>query len=143
MVRDRSTSPEDGIRRTIALFCHRTDAGDYDGWADLFTQDGRFRVLGGSFVGRAALRLFIADDQPPERRGMHLTTDSVIDLRGDVADVRSNFVFIAAGETGSVIVASGRYQDVMVPVGDEWLFREREAVLVGPVTTQPWGRRRP
>ena len=96
-------------------------------------------MLGQEHHGPEALRAFIEDDQPPERRGLHLTTDSVIRFVGKEAHVRSNFVFLAAGRNASMIVAAGRYLDILVKCGDEWLFREREAVLVGPVASGPWG----
>ena len=135
-----AASIEDKIRSTIAEFCHCTDSGDFDRWVELFTEDGRFRLGGREHVGRAALRAFIADDQPPARRGMHLTTDSVIRIAENRAEVRSNFLFIAAGATAGVVVAAGRYLDVLVPSGDAWLFQSREAELVLPVATQSWGK---
>jgi len=75
-------SAEEQIRRTIAEYCHFTDLGDYDRWVGLFTEDGAFHMFGQSYVGHAVLRAFIMGDQPPERRGLHLTTDSVIKRRG-------------------------------------------------------------
>lgn len=134
-------SAEDQIRRTIAEYCHFTDLGDYDRWVALFTEDGAFHMFGQSHVGHAVLRAFIEDDQPPERRGLHLTTDSVIQRRGDVAEVSSNFLFIASGDDAGVLVAAGRYHDILVPSGDRWLFREREAELIGPTATRTWGPR--
>jgi 3-phenylpropionate/cinnamic acid dioxygenase small subunit len=132
-------SAEDQIRRALARYCHHTDDGNYDEWVDLFTPDGSFHMFGQSHVGHTALRLFIEDDQPPHRRGLHLTTDSVINFRDGAAEVRSNFIFIASGETASVVVAAGRYHDILLPGDGRWLFQEREAVLVGPTATQAWG----
>jgi SnoaL-like domain len=79
---------EEKIRFTIAEYCHRTDGGDFDGWVKLFAEDGAFRMFGNEVVGHAALRAFIARDQPPELRGLHLTTDSAITLQGDRAKVQ-------------------------------------------------------
>ena len=132
-------SDEEKIRYTIAEYCHRTDLGDHDGWVKLFAEHGRFRMFGEEQVGHTALRAFIAADQPPDKRGLHLTTDSAIRIDGDRATVRSNFIFVAAGDAAGVLVASGRYLDLLVRQGDAWLFEEREAVLVGPVATQRWG----
>ena len=132
---------EEKIRFTLAQYCHRTDRGDFDGWVELFTQDGTFCMFGREVVGHAALRAFIERDQPPELRGLHLTTDSAITLQGARATVRSNFIFVAGGETAGVVVAAGRYLDTLVPRGDAWLFERREAELVLPVATQRWGTR--
>ena len=130
-------SAEERIRHTLARFAHCTDAGDYDAWVSLFAEDGRFRMAGREHVGHAALRAFIEDDQPPGRRGLHLSTDSVIRIEGGTSRVRSNFMFIAHGPDGPVLVAIGRYLDILVPHGDKWLFREREAILEGPRTRRP------
>jgi 3-phenylpropionate/cinnamic acid dioxygenase small subunit len=133
------SSIEEKIRFTIAEYCHRTDQGDFDGWVELFTEDACFRLLGQDVVGRKALRDFIGRDQPIEMRGLHLVTDSAITLKGDSAEVRSNFLFVAGGDAAGVVVTAGRYLDVLVPVGDAWLFKLRETELVLPVATQPWG----
>jgi len=132
-------SREEKIRRTIAEYCHFTDSGDFDNWVRLFVEDGSFCMFGQSHTGHAALRAFIEDDQPPHRRGLHLTTDSVIDFDADRARVRSNFIFIAAGDTAGVVAAGGIYHDILVPRGERWLFQEREAVLFAPPASQPWG----
>ncbi|MEW9855438.1 nuclear transport factor 2 family protein [Novosphingobium sp. M1R2S20] len=132
-------TPEDQIRKALAEYCHHTDTGDYDRWVGLFVEDGAFHMFGRSHVGHPALRAFIEDDQPPHRRGLHLTTDSVIELEGGTAKVLSNFIFIASGDSAAVVVAAGRYHDVLVSRNGRWLFQEREAVLVGPTATQNWG----
>jgi SnoaL-like domain len=99
---------EEKIRFTIAEYCHRTDSGDFEGWVKLFAEDGGFRMFGNEVLGHAALRAFIEQDQPPELRGLHLTTDSAITLQGDSAKVRSNFIFVAGGDEAGVVVAAGR-----------------------------------
>jgi 3-phenylpropionate/cinnamic acid dioxygenase small subunit len=136
------SSTEEKIRFTIAEYCHRTDQGDFDGWVALFTEDGCFRMPGVEVTGREALRAFIGRDQPPEMRGLHLVTDSAITLGRDSAEVRSNFLFVAGGDAAGVVVTGGRYLDLLVPVGDAWLFKLRETELVLPVASQPWGSNR-
>src|ERR1700720_2463951 len=87
--RTRTTmTAEEKIRFAIAEYCHRTDSGDFDGWVKLFAEDGTFRMFGNEVVGHAPLRAFIAQDQSPELRGLHLTTVSAITLQGDRAKVR-------------------------------------------------------
>jgi SnoaL-like domain len=133
------SSIEEKIRFTIAEYCHRTDQGDFDAWVELFTEDGCFRMPGVEVTGHEALRAFIGRDQPIEMRGLHLVTDSAITLKDDSAEVRSNFLFVAGGDAAGVVVTGGRYLDLLVPVGDDWLFKLRETELVLPVATQPWG----
>lgn len=105
----------------------------------LFADDGCIVLMGQEHRGHAALRAFIEADQPPELRGMHLTTDSVIDIAGEEARITSNFIFVAAGTTASVIVAAGRYHDILVSRNGKWLFARRETELVGPIASEPWG----
>jgi 3-phenylpropionate/cinnamic acid dioxygenase small subunit len=136
---DAQPAREELIRRTLAEYCHFTDAGDFDDWVNLFTENGSFCIFGQSHTGHAALRAFIEDDQPPHRRGLHLTTDSIIRFDGNCARVRSNFLFVAAGDTAGIVAAAGLYHDVLVPSGDRWLFQEREAVLFAPPASRPWG----
>jgi len=134
-----AASAEEKIRRTIARFCHFTDKGEFDNWVRLFAEDGCFVLMDQEHRGHAALRSFIELDQPPELRGLHLTTDSVIEIAVREAKVISNFIFVADGKTASVVVAAGRYHDILVEVGEEWLFARRETELVGSVATEPWG----
>ena len=132
-------SAEEKIRRTIARFCHFTDKGDFDNWVRLFADDGCFVLMGQEHRGHAALRAFIELDQPPELRGLHLTTDSVIEIADGKAKVSSNFIFVADGRTASLVVAGGHYHDILVEVGEEWLVARRETELVGSVASEPWG----
>ena len=132
-------SAEEKIRQTIARFCHFTDKGDFDNWVRLFAEDGCIVLMEQEHRGHAALRAFIELDQPPELRGMHLTTDSVIEIAGNEAKVSSNFIFLAEGKTASIVVAAGRYHDTLVAIGEEWLFARRETELVGPVASEPLG----
>jgi 3-phenylpropionate/cinnamic acid dioxygenase small subunit len=134
-----TASAEKKIRRTIARFCHFTDRGDFDNWVRLFSDNGCFVLMGQEHRGHAALRAFIELDQPPELRGLHLTTDSIIEIAGGEAKVSSNFIFVADGRTASLVVAAGRYHDILVEVGEEWLFARRETELVGSVASEPWG----
>lgn len=130
----------ESIRRTLAEFCHFTDAGDFDRWVDLFAPGGSMVLLGETYTGREALRAFIEQDQPPESRGLHITTDSVVDVDGDRAHVLSNFLFIAATPSGPAIIAAGQYIDELVRSGERWLFAEREATLFAPPRIDgPWG----
>lgn len=132
-------SAEEKIRHTLARFCHLTDTGDFDNWVRLFADQGCFVLLDKVYQGHAELRAFIEEDQPPELRGMHLTTDSVIEITEGEARVSSNFLFVAAGRTANVVVVTGRYHDVLVPCGEEWLFARRETEIVGSVASEPWG----
>ncbi len=134
-----TVSEHDHIRRTLADFCHVTDSGDFEAWVNLFTDDGEFHLLGQTFRGAQALREFIAQDQPPERRGVHLTTDSQINVDGGVAQAISKFVFIASTADGPLVVTGGTYHDELVRAADRWLFHSRECVLALAPRASGWG----
>jgi hypothetical protein len=77
------------IRRTLAIYCHRCDDGDFAGLVDQFTPDGSFSYVGEVVSGRERLREWFESRQPPERRGRHLTTNTVVDIDGDRAHALS------------------------------------------------------
>jgi hypothetical protein len=97
-------------------------------------------MLGHEICGRESLRRFIESDQPAGRRGLHLTTGTIIALSEGRAEICSNFLFLAAGDTAGVVVTAGRYRDMLEPCEGEWLFADREATLVFPVASQRWGQ---
>jgi 3-phenylpropionate/cinnamic acid dioxygenase small subunit len=119
------------IRRTLALYCQFCDDGRFDEWEELFVDDAVFRVLGRSYEGRAALRDFIETGQPPDRRGKHICANSVIDLEGDRALARTDYLFVGRVPDGLAVTSVGRYHDVLVRDGAVWRFATREIVFMG------------
>jgi 3-phenylpropionate/cinnamic acid dioxygenase small subunit len=128
---DQPMSDEESVRRTLALYCQLCDDGRFDEWADLYTDDARFSVLGGHHDGRAAIRAFIEAGQPPERRGKHVCANPVVEVRGDEASARTDYVFVARADGGFAITSAGRYHDRLVRDGDRWRFAERRIVFLG------------
>ncbi len=129
-------SDEEGIRRTLALYSQLCDDGRFDEFGQLFTADAVFRVLGREHVGRDAIEAFMASAQPPEARGRHITSNTVIELEreADIAGVTTDYLFVAAMPSGGgfAITSVGRYHDEMVRgPHDEWLFSSREIVFLG------------
>jgi 3-phenylpropionate/cinnamic acid dioxygenase small subunit len=120
------------IRRTLVTYCHRCDDGDFDGLVDQFTPDGSFSYRDEVVPGHERLRAWFEGKQPPERRGKHLTTNTVIDIDGDRAHALSDFVFLRVpeGATDPVIVVAGRYRDEFHRVGDRWLIDRREVQVM-------------
>jgi 3-phenylpropionate/cinnamic acid dioxygenase small subunit len=127
------TTPEEGVRRTLAEYCQLCDEGRFDEWAELFTADARFAVMGRVYVGREAIKAFIEAGQPPERRGKHLCANPVIDIDpgGTRARVVTDYVFVGRSGGAFAITSVGRYHDTMVEVGGRWRFETREIVFLG------------
>lgn len=121
---------KDAIREVLAEYCFRLDAGRFDDMAALFTEDGTWETAFGSATGRAAiaghardLRVRAGDNRP---RAVHLTTNIVVRLAGDTAEVQSNWTTVQNSPEGPKIGSAGGYADRMVKQGDKWLLRHRK-----------------
>jgi len=119
---------QEAIRRTIAQYAHFCDDGRFDEWADLYTDDCRFSVMGQTYEGREATKAFIVKGQPPEQRGKHVCFNSVIDVDGDRALARTDYLFL---NKEMAVTNAGRYHDVLVRDGARWRFAERRIVFMG------------
>jgi 3-phenylpropionate/cinnamic acid dioxygenase small subunit len=121
---------EAAIRRTLALYCHSVDDGRFDDLALCFAPDAVVEVGGERVRGLEAIKAWLAKAQPPERRGRHVTTNSVIDVDGEErARATSDFLFVSVGPSGPVVTASGRYRDTFRVVDGAWLLASRAIVL--------------
>jgi SnoaL-like domain len=113
----------EAISMLLASYCTRMDRVDAEGWADLFTEDGRFFALGRSFDGRARLERLAREAD----RGVHLVGPPVIDVDGERATAQQNFVFVLQVDHGMRI---GWYDDELVRTSDGWRFRSRRCTFV-------------
>ena len=130
---------KDAIREVLAEYCFALDGGRYDDMAALFTEDGTWDTAFGAATGRAAIAAQARDiranrtqegagDNRP--RAVHLTTNIVIALAGDEAEVRSNWTVVQNSpensDGGPKIGSGGGYADQMVKQQGRWLFRYRK-----------------
>lgn len=141
---DPSRDVED-VRRTLALYCQLCDDGRFDEFALLFTEDAEFRVMGRTYAGRDGVKDFMAAAQPPERRGKHVATNSVIDVYPESMTARAwtDYIFVArdpaadGGGAGFIVQSVGRYHDTLVREDDGvWRFVSREIVFMGEGTAE-------
>ena len=121
---------KDAIREVLAEYCFRLDGGRYDEMAALFNADGTWDTAFGAATGPAAIaqqardiRARAGENRP---RAVHLTTNIVIALHGDEAEVRSNWTVVQNSPDGPKIGSGGGYADRMVKQGGNWLFRYRK-----------------
>jgi len=92
------------IRRLKHEYCHAVDAGNYDEWVALFTEDGTFERDGAAPIeGRRALREMITGefDESFEYTA-HVVTNPVIDIDGDVATGRWYVTLVYEQPDGTV-----------------------------------------
>ena len=120
---------KDAIREVLAQYCFALDGGRFDDMAACFTEDGTWHTAFGKATGRAAIAEFAAGlraHRPgPTPRTIHHVTNVVIALDGDTAKVRSNWTTVQNSPNGPKIGSGGAYDDAMVKVTGQWLFRYR------------------
>jgi uncharacterized protein (TIGR02246 family) len=120
-------SDKDEIRELLARYCFALDAGDFQAMAAPFTADGVWETAFGTGTGRDGI---VAQAESiatgPRPRRVHLTTNIVIDLVGEMATVQSNWALIQNAPNGPMIGSGGAYTDRLVKVGGKWFFKHRK-----------------
>lgn len=119
---------KDAIREVLAKYCFCLDAGKFEEMAALFTDDGTWHTDFGKGEGHAGIiehALSLRAGNTPRPRGVHLTTNVVIELDGNRARVQSNWVVAQNSDAGPAISSAGGYSDDMVKQNGRWLFRYR------------------
>jgi uncharacterized protein (TIGR02246 family) len=119
---------DNAVRRTLAQYCQALDDGRFDDWADLFTDDVVFTVMGHRLEGPDAVRAFVEPTQQADARGRHMLSEPVIDLDGDTARVTTDYAFIAPNHR---VTSAGRYHDELRREPDRWRIAVREIVFLG------------
>lgn len=116
----------------LATYSMTCDDGRFDEFALLFAADAEFHVMGQVHRGRDAIVAFMEEALPPERRGRHMTSSSLIDIdeSGDRARGLTDYVFVGRAGGQYAITSVGRYHDDFVRDRDgEWRFSRREIVF--------------
>ena len=119
---------KDAIRELIARYCFLIDGTRYDEWAQTFSEDAVFEVVGMfKFEGRQAIREF-ANNIPLNAQGSpgfkHCTLNEIIEVAGERAKAQCYILLIREGQPLHVDIA-GRYYDTLVKRGGQWLFQRR------------------
>ena len=120
------------IRDTLARYNWSGDALRLDELAQTFCEDGELELRGGGRSGRAAIVELLggavaAPNATAQASGVkrivrhNVTNIRFTDVRPDEARVACYFTVVT--EIG--LDHYGRYRDVFVPVGDDWLIRHR------------------
>jgi hypothetical protein len=120
---------KDAIREVLAEYCFRLDDGRFAEMAALFTETGTWDTAFGRATGRTAiaeLARSLREGAGVRPRGIHLVTNISIALDGASARVRSNWTVAQNSPEGPAIGSGGAYQDELVKVGGQWLFRYRK-----------------
>ena len=132
------------IQRVITDYSAHLDARDYDGYVNLFTEDGVWQNGDTRREGRAEIRAMLTglfgepDPDFVNLSSFHQIGNFEIDVDGDTARAKSRFVFVWRGEGGAPTPAlSGQYHDELVRVAGEWKITPRVDHTVMP-TSEEW-----
>jgi ketosteroid isomerase-like protein len=114
------------IRRVLAQYCFATDSGDTEAWLATFTDDiiwegGAF----GRFSGKVEARAYHAASAGSAVNFRHFTTNSIIDVEGGQARVRSYVQVFDQSGASPVLAFSGLYADVFEKSDGGWRIKGR------------------
>jgi hypothetical protein len=135
MLQDRAMIEDIMSRYEFAL-----DSGDADTYGALFTEDGVLASGRSEEKGRAALVKSVADLSArfraaappagtPPRKVIHSYSNLVLDVKGDKATAKSNWVEVWNIKAGVPEVGgAGQYSDTLVRKDGKWYFSRREIV---------------
>jgi ketosteroid isomerase-like protein len=147
------------IRELVERSVRAIDDGDAAALADLFEDDGVLQLAGTVFAGRVSLLAMFGGgtDRPRwtepgglllQPGSMHLTTNPVIDVDGDLATAESDMVTLVRGDDGRArITLLARYRDRLRRGADgRWRLSSRTGVSLGKPgevgTDSEWARAR-
>ncbi len=123
-------------RFAIIDLCSRynytVDQADGVGWAATFTEDGIFNGPAGHAQGRDALIAFCGQLAEAFPGGMHFTDNHLfdIDTDGHTCEHKCFLDFKVPAPDGSVSSVLLGYEDIVVKLDGEWLFKRRDVVSV-------------
>ncbi len=126
-----------GIRELVYRYAHLGDAGDAEGLAALFLEDGVLETAHGVRAeGRAGIAAYLAalahrkpDERHPAFVRHHVASIDIVECEPGHALVRSYFLVI----TDAGLDHSGRYRDLVKPDAEgAWRFARRYVRLDAP-----------
>jgi 3-phenylpropionate/cinnamic acid dioxygenase small subunit len=133
----------DRVRGLVSRAARALDAGAYEQFLDLFTDDGRYRIealsaeLGKPMTWMdhdrselASLFKEYPDHVVDKATRLHLVTTDEVELAGDSANALSTFaVFRTDLHGASALYAVGHYEDVFVRQEPTWKLKSRKVCL--------------
>jgi SnoaL-like domain len=131
------------IREIIERSVRHIDDQDGAAFAELFEEDGVLQLAGTVFAGREALRAMFGGPPPPRKWTapgellkqpgvMHLTTNPIVDVDGDLATAETDMITFRRGPDGRAKIGLlARYRDRLRRTDEgRWLISSRTGVSV-------------
>jgi uncharacterized protein (TIGR02246 family) len=119
----------DEIRELMARYNHLMDSYSADEFAELFTEDGTWELVGvGQHSGTSELQSFIKSiaDSSGSHLHRHCVFNEVIEIRGDSAVEKSYVMdWLCSPSEPPQLIALGRYEDQLRRANGRWLFAYR------------------
>jgi uncharacterized protein (TIGR02246 family) len=114
----------------ISRYAHAIDGRDLEMLLDCFDEDAVAEYDGGVVLeGRAAIQAFMRrafrDGIGMETPSTHMMTNTLIDLDGDAAALRTSAIAVLTNRPERVVVRGLRYTDRCVRWKDRWRFVHR------------------
>lgn len=125
-IEKRLAALEDGreIDQLRAHYCHVLDDRDWDGLANLFTEDGEFEGLA-HVKGRENIRAFFRDTVSGIADAFwHFCTNPTLTLQGDRAQGRISMQYLSVKQ-GVSYNSAGHYDDEFRRENGLWKFARR------------------
>lgn len=127
MTSPKEVTPEvdSAVRRLVARYCHLVDDGEYDAAVALFTDDGRFVVLGKSLDGRDAIKAMLAGQR--DHTTLHQVSNVVVSngSHGGTFHAVADVSVVAKHDGSWAPMFVGRYHDTLVGEGRDMRFTQR------------------
>ena len=119
---------KDAIRDLLHLYCFNMDEGRFAELSALFTPDGEWIAPYRTATGAGDITAWLAQSVPASPKRMHYVMNSVINVTGDLATAKSNYLVLVEGPDGPQPSVRGTYADVFARTAAGWRFRRRELI---------------
>ena len=119
---------KDAIRDLLHLYCFHMDEGRFAELSALFTADGEWIAPYRTATGPDDITAWLTQSVPASPKRMHYVMNSVIDVTGDLATAKSNYLVMVEGPDGPQPSVCGIYSDIFARTAAGWRFRRRELI---------------
>ena len=123
------------IQQLYAAYNIAADRGDGKAFADCFTADGVFDIVGlmraESFDALAQFAQSIPVNAPGSR---HIATNILVEGDSDLASGLAYFMLLDSRSSPVTVTMTGQYEDRLIRTEDGWRFAERRFTSDAPAS---------